>query len=135
MLEDARITAFLATTQPARAAAFYTETLGLRLLSEDGFALVFEVDGVELRIQKVEHLAPHAFTSLGWRVADVDATVKALAERGVRFERYPGLEQDPAAIWRAPSGARIAWFHDPDGNLLSVTGPAGFSASTRTTNR
>jgi catechol 2,3-dioxygenase-like lactoylglutathione lyase family enzyme len=114
------LTAFLATTQAARAAAFYGETLGLRRVSEDGFALVFEANGVELRLQKVERFTPQRFTALGWQVSGIDELIPVLFARGVRFERYPGLEQDVQGIWSAPSGARIAWFQDPDGNLLSV---------------
>jgi catechol 2,3-dioxygenase-like lactoylglutathione lyase family enzyme len=120
MLERAQLTAFLATTQAPRAAQFYGETLGLRRVSEDGFALVYDANGVELRLQKVEHFTPQRFTALGWQVSGIDALVAALSARGVRFQRYPGMEQDAQGIWRAPSGARVAWFKDPDGNLLAV---------------
>ena len=119
-LKRARLTAFLATTQAARAAAFYGEALGLRPVSEDGFALVFDANGVELRLQKVERFTPQRFTALGWEVSGLNAVVATLAARGVRFERFPGLEQDAQGVWSAPSGARVAWFQDPDGNLLSV---------------
>ena len=126
MLARATITAFVATAQPARAAAFYGDTLGLRKVSDDDFALVFDANGVELRVQKVERLTAQPFTAIGWRVGDVAAVVAALGAKGVRFERYPGLAQDAQGIWAAPSGARVAWFKDPDGNLLSVAEyPAG----------
>lgn len=121
MLAHATITAFIATAQPARAAAFYRDTLGLREVSEDDFALVFDANGIELRVQKVERLTPQPFTAIGWQVGDIAAVVGALGAKGVRFERYPGLAQDAQGIWAAPSGARVAWFHDPDGNLLSVS--------------
>jgi catechol 2,3-dioxygenase-like lactoylglutathione lyase family enzyme len=120
MLERAQLTAFLATTQSARAAEFYGETLGLRRVSEDGFALVFDANGVELRLQKVDRFTPQRFTALGWQVSGIDALVAALSARGVRFQRYPGMEQDAQGVWLAPSGARVAWFKDPDGNLLAV---------------
>ena len=120
MLGDSPVTAFLATTNAARAAEFYGATLGLRVVSEDPFALVFEANGVELRIQKVEQLTPQPFTAFGWRVDDVSKAVRALVERGVTFARFPGVQQDTLGIWAAPSGARIAWFHDPDGNVLSL---------------
>ena len=120
MLARERITAFIATAQPARAAAFSRDTLGLRKVSEDDFALVFDANGIELRVQKVERLTPQPFTVFGWQVGDVEAVVDALAAKAVRFERYPGLAQDARGIWASPSGARVAWFHDPDGNLLSV---------------
>jgi|SRR5471032_1113361 len=120
MLNAQKVVAFLATTDGARATRFYERTLGLRLRSDDDFAVVFDADTVELRIQKVERFTPQPFTVLGWQVSDVVAVVTALASSGVHMERYPWLEQDERGVWPAPSGARVAWFKDPDGNLLSV---------------
>jgi catechol 2,3-dioxygenase-like lactoylglutathione lyase family enzyme len=121
MLAKETITAFLATTNGARCRRFYERVLGLRLKGEDEFALAFDVGGVELRIQKVKAFQPHEFTALGWRVPNVHNTLTELAKRGLSVERYPFLEQDGAGVWQAPSGARVAWFKDPDGNLLSIT--------------
>ena len=115
------MTAFVATTDPERAKAFYGDTLGLPLVSDDPWALVFSAAGAVLRIQKVERHTPHPFTALGWSVPDVAADVAALASRGVRFERYEGMQQDAAGVWTSPSGAKVAWFKDPDGNVLSLT--------------
>jgi catechol 2,3-dioxygenase-like lactoylglutathione lyase family enzyme len=112
--------AFLATTDPARARAFYEGKLGLRLVAEDAFALVFDLHGTMLRITRVESFQAQPFTVLGWRVEDLDAAVRELTKLGIRFERYPALEQDAYGIWTSPSGARIAWFKDPDGNVLSL---------------
>src|SRR4051812_10540534 len=112
MLSSAQVTAFLATTHGPRAAAFYGEILGLPQLSEDAFALVFDLHGVELRIQKVERLTPQPFTVLGWQVGALAAVVASLTARGVVFERFPGLAQDAQGTWHAPSGARVAWFRD-----------------------
>jgi catechol 2,3-dioxygenase-like lactoylglutathione lyase family enzyme len=120
MLGDQKLTAFVATRQPERARAFYTEVLGLRLVSDDPYAIVFDVGGTMLRVQKVEELAPHPFTAVGWNVADVAAIVDGLAARGVTFERYGFLDQDERGVWTAPGGAQIAWFKDPDGNTLSL---------------
>ena len=120
MLANEKLVAFGATTNAERAAQFYGEVLGLSRRSEDAFALAFDANGVELRLQKLETLKPQAFTVLGWQVRDVNAVVDALTQRGVSAERYPGLQQDARGIWSAPSGARVAWFKDPDGNLLSV---------------
>lgn len=126
MLANEKLVAFGATTNAARAAEFYGEVLGLSRRSEDAFALVFEANGVELRLQKVESLAAQGFTVLGWQVRDVDAVLDALAQRGILAEQYPALAQDARGIWNAPSGARVAWFKDPDGNVLSVAQyPAG----------
>ena len=120
MLTDAKLTAFAATTDAARARNFYRDVLGLTLRSEDDFALSFDAGGVELRVQKVERFTPQPFTVLGWQVTDVAELVRRLVVHGLSMERYPWLEQDAQGIWSAPSGARIAWFTDPDGNLLSV---------------
>jgi catechol 2,3-dioxygenase-like lactoylglutathione lyase family enzyme len=116
-----RLMAFLATRDVARARAFYADTLGLRVVSDDGFALALDAGGTMLRIQKVDDFTPHPFTALGWEVPDIQATVESLAVAGVAFQRYPGMEQDARGIWRSPSGARIAWFKDPDGNTLSLS--------------
>jgi len=121
MLETSAPMAFIATAMPDRARAFYADTLGLPLTVDDDFSLVFDLNGVPLRVQKVRELQPQPFTALGWQVADVAATVGALRKRGVTFERYPFLQQDAQDIWDAPGGVRIAWFKDPDGNLLSLT--------------
>ena len=121
MLKNRRITAFVASAQPGRARKFYRDTLGLRLVSDDEFAVVFDCAGVQLRIQKVETLQPHAFTALGWHVPNIRDSVSKLAKRGIVFERYDFMVQDELGVWQAPSGARIAWFKDPDGNLLSLT--------------
>lgn len=121
MLGKAAITAFIATASPARSKHFYRDTLGLRLVSDDQFAIAFDCGGVQLRIQKVQKVKPHPFTALGWRVPNVRRAVNRLAKRGVAFERYPFLEQDDVGVWQAPSGAKVAWFKDLDGNLLSLT--------------
>lgn len=121
MLGNATVTAFVATSNPARSKHFYRDALGLRLVSDDQFAVVFDCNGVQLRVQKVETLRPHPFTALGWHVSNIREVVPALAWRGVTFERYPYFEQDDLGIWRAPGGAKVAWFKDPDGNLLSLT--------------
>ncbi|HZP57575.1 MAG TPA: VOC family protein [Dehalococcoidia bacterium] len=121
MLERAKVVAMLATADASRARAFYAGVLGLTLIAEDRFALIFDANGVTLRIAKVREVAAPPYTALGWEVDDIDATVDALAARGVRFERFAGLDQDGRGVWDAPGGGRIAWFRDPDGNLLSLT--------------
>jgi catechol 2,3-dioxygenase-like lactoylglutathione lyase family enzyme len=120
VLAPARLTAFLATADAPRARAFYERVIGLRLLSDDEFALAFDANGVNLRIQKVQAVNPHPFTALGWQVTDIASVVGGLSRAGIRFERYAFMEQDAAGIWTAPGGTKVAWFKDPDGNLLSV---------------
>lgn len=123
MLDRANLVAFAATTDPERARAFYESVLGLTLVEQSPFALAFDVNGTMLRIQVVPQFTPQPHTALGWSVADIAAMVRDLAGRGVAFERFPGLEQDQLGIWASPPGARVAWFRDPDGNLLSLTQP------------
>lgn len=118
---NSKLIGFVATQIPARAREFYAETLGLRLVSDDPFALLFESNGTMLRVQKVQEVVPAKYTVLGWGVPDIVAKVHELTKRGVRFERYEGLSQDDLSIWTSPSGAKVAWFKDPDGNILSLT--------------
>jgi predicted enzyme related to lactoylglutathione lyase len=124
MLGASKIVAFAATVDSARSRSFYERVLGLRFISEDESAVVYNVQGVELRIQKVRAFAPQPHTQLGWSVSSIEEVAETLQARGAEFERYSFLEQDSHGIWTAPSGARIAWLKDPDGNVLSVTQPA-----------
>jgi len=121
VLESASVVAFAPTTDLGRARAFYRDVLGLALLHEDGFACVFDANGTTLRINLVEELTPAPFTVLGWTVADVHGTVRGLAARGVEFLQFDRMGQDELGVWPAPGGALVAWFHDPDGNTLSLT--------------
>ena len=121
MLAASKVVAFLATSDAARAKAFYGEVLGLRLLSEDGFAVVFDANGTTLRVAIVQDVVPAPYTVLGWDVRDIAAIVRGLAEAGVVFERYAWLQQDELGIWNSPSGTKVAWFKDLDGNVLSLS--------------
>jgi len=121
MLKSAPIIAFVATSDPVRAKKFYANTLGLKLVGQDSFALVFNAGGTMLRVVTVEKLHPAGYTVLGWVVRDIEAIVRRLKRRKVRFHRYPGMNQDALGIWTSPAAARIAWFSDPDGNTLSLT--------------
>ena len=122
MLTSNEIMAFVATADAEAAILFYRDRLGLRLVGDTQFALEFEAGELPtmLRVQKVEKLAPQPFTSLGWNVPDIAATIDALVASGVAFERYGFMEQDDRGVWTAPGGAKIAWFKDPDGNTLSI---------------
>jgi catechol 2,3-dioxygenase-like lactoylglutathione lyase family enzyme len=121
MLGNHRIVAFLATRAGRRARAFYENTLGLSVVSDDDYALALDAGGIMLRIQKVSSFEPHPFTALGWHVSDIGTTVEMLCAAGVAFERFAGLDQDERGVWRSPGGALVAWFKDPDGNTLSLT--------------
>jgi len=115
------IVAFVATRDPDRAKTFYRDTLGLTLVSEDPFALVFDAHGTMLRVTTVPQVAAAVYTVLGWRVPNIVKTSSDLQKAGVTFERYAGMRQDERGVWKSPSGALVAWFKDPDGNTLSIT--------------
>lgn len=121
MLNTSEIISFVATRDPVRARVFYEKALGLLLVSDGPFALVFDANGTVLQVQKVEELSPARHTVLGWHVSDIRAEIEELKRKGVIFERYEGLLQDEQGVWVSPSGAKVAWFKDPDGNTLSLT--------------
>jgi catechol 2,3-dioxygenase-like lactoylglutathione lyase family enzyme len=115
---------FICVTDRARAKAFYSEILGLRLKEDTPFALVYEHAGRLLRISEAPDFKPQAFTVCGWVVEDIKGVVQALAAKGVVFNRYPWMEQDALGLWQPPgSGAYVCWFNDPDGNVLSLNTP------------
>jgi catechol 2,3-dioxygenase-like lactoylglutathione lyase family enzyme len=121
MLESALPVAFIPSTGLGRAREFYEGALGLPVQDASDFACAFRVGPITLRVTKVDELAPPPFTVFGWEVAAIHQTVAGLAGRGVEFVRYEGMDQDPVGVWTAPGGAQVAWFRDPDGNLLSLT--------------
>ncbi len=122
MLATAQAVMMVPTRNRAAALPFYRDTLGLRLIGEDGFAAVFDLNGALLRLSDVAGWVPHPHTVLGFNVPDIAVAVRALAGRGVAFLVYEGFGQDAQGIWTAPDGsARVAWFTDPDGNNLSLS--------------
>ena len=120
-LANAEVIAFTATRDPERAKLFYGQTLGLALVEDSPFALVFSAGATMLRVQKLEVFIPAPYTVLGWKVDDIRATIEALVSRGVVFERYSFMQQDELGIWTTPDGSKVAWFRDADGNILSLT--------------
>jgi len=122
--------AFVAVRDRDAARKFYGETLGFRLLGEDKFALIFDASGTMLRLTPVPDWNPPQFTVLGWEVVDIEAAARNLRDAGVQLQRYPWMnDQTELGIWTSPSGpevaavhagARVAWFKDPDGNVLSI---------------
>ncbi|MDP9040167.1 MAG: VOC family protein [Acidobacteriota bacterium] len=121
-LSNYNIIGFVTIVDVERAKSFYGDTLGLRLVSEEPpFALVFDANGIMLRLGMGKQLPPASGTVLGWQVPNIESVVHALQAAGVQFERYGFLEQDDSGIWTSPTKARVAWFKDPDGNTLSVS--------------
>lgn len=122
MLGSRNLVTFLYARDAERARKFYGDVLGLRFVKQDEYALVFDANGIVLRITILPEYVPTEHPALGWDVADIQETVRGLQAHGILFERYPFLEQDELGIWVAPDGsAQLAWFKDPDGNLLGLS--------------
>jgi catechol 2,3-dioxygenase-like lactoylglutathione lyase family enzyme len=121
MLSNERLVGFVATAVPGKSQEFYENTLGLQLLEISPYAMVFGTGSTTIRVQKVQSVVVSGYTVLGCQVSNIARTVEELASRGVKFQRYEGMNQDEVGIWRTPDGAQVAWFKDPDGNALSIT--------------
>jgi catechol 2,3-dioxygenase-like lactoylglutathione lyase family enzyme len=121
MLNTAKIIAFVPIRDSQQSRPFYEGVLGLRFVSDDPFALVMDSNGVMVRLAKTPKFTPAGFTVMGWEVSAIEKAVAALMKTGVTFEKFPGLPQDELGIWAAPGGAKVAWFKDPDGNILSLS--------------
>jgi catechol 2,3-dioxygenase-like lactoylglutathione lyase family enzyme len=121
-LAGRNLIAFVTIVDVDKARTFYRDTLGLRLVSEEiPFALVFDSNGIMLRVSIGKARVNFPGTVLGWNVPDIAATMADLESAGVTFERYSFMQQDDKGVWTSPSGAKVAWFKDPDENLLGLT--------------
>jgi catechol 2,3-dioxygenase-like lactoylglutathione lyase family enzyme len=116
-----RMIGFLMTANPEPAKSFFADKLGFKFLRDDGFALVFDANGTMLRIAKAKSVAPAQGTVLGWQVQNIESAVKELTNAGVTFERYDFMHPDAQGIVTFPTGDKVAWFKDPDGNVLSLS--------------
>jgi catechol 2,3-dioxygenase-like lactoylglutathione lyase family enzyme len=121
MLGSTNIVAFVSTKNSEKARAFYEGLLGLRFVKDDGFAIVLDANGIMVRIAKMQEFTPAQFTVLGWQVSDIENVARALQAKGVHFELFGFFKQDELGIWTAPTGDKVAWFKDPDGNILSIS--------------
>jgi len=121
MLAEGKMTGFLITEDYEKARAFYESKLGFTFVSLDQFALVMNANGSKIRISRVEDFTPARYTVLGWEVRNLEDVVSWLTARGVVFEKYPFVQDQERGIWTAPGGDKVAWFKDPDGNVLSVS--------------
>jgi predicted enzyme related to lactoylglutathione lyase len=125
MLASNPINAFVRITDVKRARQFYEKTLGLKVVSDNPFMLVFKANNALIMAQKAEKFTPLRGTVLGWEVKDIDKEISALVKNGVAFERYDGMDQDELGVWNSPDG-KVAWFKDPDGNVLSLSQHASY---------
>ena len=121
MLTTSTVIAFAPSTDLARSRSFYEDVLGLTVADQSEYACVFDANGTMLRVTAVSEVAHPGYTVLGWQVSDISHTVAHLESRGVLFARYDGMDQDAHGVWTTPGGDQIAWFNDPDGNVLSLT--------------
>lgn len=121
MLASGKLVGFVPTKNSKRAREFYEGKLGFRFVSDDQFALVMQAGESMIRIVKGAKFTPAQYTVMGWEVKDVEAMVKWLNKRGVTFEKYPFVEDQKLGIWITPNGDKVAWFKDPDGNVLSLS--------------
>lgn len=121
MLASGRIAGFVPTKDAAQARDFYENKLGLEFVSDDQFALVMRSGQNMIRVVKGAKFTPAQYTVLGWEVADITTVVTWLSQRGVVFEKYPFVQDQQLGIWTTPNGDKVAWFKDPDGNVLSVS--------------
>jgi predicted enzyme related to lactoylglutathione lyase len=115
MLGKQNIMAFVATTDASKARPFYEQMLGLKVTGSDPYAVSFDANGITLRLSIVRELKPAPYSILSWVVSDIHSVISGLTANKVVFE------QDEAGVWTAPDGTQVAWFKDPDGNLLSLT--------------
>jgi len=121
MLAKAAVIAFVTVSSPAHALEFYRDTLSLKLVEETPYAMVFDCKGTMLRVAINQQVEPAPYTVLGWHVDNIEATIQAMLKKKIKFQQYGFLEQDDLGIWTTPDGAKVAWFADPDGNILSLT--------------
>lgn len=123
MLGSATITALVGTMKPEMSKAFYEDTLGLKFIADDTYAMIFEGKNAHVRVSRVPAVTPAQYAVLAFTVDDIDKAVDGLTAKGVVFARFGFFVQDAKGIWTAPDGTKVAWFHDPDLNLLSVVQP------------
>jgi len=121
MLTDMKLIGFLVTIDYDRAREFYEQKLGFEFVSVDQYALVMRTAKNMIRITKIKNFTPARNTVLGWEVENIEDEVRMLTQRGIEFENYPFIQDHELRIWTAPGGDKIAWFKDPDGNVLSLS--------------
>jgi catechol 2,3-dioxygenase-like lactoylglutathione lyase family enzyme len=118
----AKAVTFVLTTNRERARSFYEHKLGPTCLSKDDYAVVFDLNGATLRVTLLAEHQPSEQSVLGWTAPDIGRAVEGLNLLGIAVERRSFLPQDESGIWTSPDeAARVAFFKDPNGNVLSLT--------------
>jgi catechol 2,3-dioxygenase-like lactoylglutathione lyase family enzyme len=121
MLASSKIIGFVPTKDSVKARGFYEGILQFQFVSDDMFALVMKAGETVLRVGKVQDFTPAPYTVLGWEVSNIEEVAKWLQKRGVTLEKFPFVQDKELGIWTTPDGDKVAWFRDPDGNVLSVS--------------
>jgi catechol 2,3-dioxygenase-like lactoylglutathione lyase family enzyme len=121
MLSSGKLVGFVPTKNALAARAFYENQLGFQFVSDDPYALVVRAGETMIRVAKAQEFSPAPYTVMGWEVDDIEAVVRWLQGRGVVFEKYPFVQNRELGIWTTPNGDKVAWFKDPDSNVLSVS--------------
>jgi len=121
MLASSEVVGFVPTKDSAKARSFYGGKLGFQFVSDDMFALVMRAGETVIRIGKAQNFAPAPYTVLGWEVSNIEEVVAWLQRRGVAFEKFPFVQDKELGVWTATTGDKVAWFKDPEGNVLSVS--------------
>jgi catechol 2,3-dioxygenase-like lactoylglutathione lyase family enzyme len=121
MLAASKIMGFIPTIDTRKARAFYEGKLGFQFVSEDQFALVVKAGETMIRIAPTKDFTPEPHTILGWQVSNIESVVDWLQARGIATEKYPFVADRERGIWASPTGDKVAWFKDPDGNTLSLS--------------
>jgi catechol 2,3-dioxygenase-like lactoylglutathione lyase family enzyme len=122
MFNNNKIVALVPISDGDKARSFYVDKLGLKFLSDDGFAIVLDANGNKVRLTKMKEVKPQPFSVLGWETSDIATDIRQLQANGVIFERFGDfMKQDELGIWTAPDGTKVAWFKDPDGNILGLS--------------
>jgi catechol 2,3-dioxygenase-like lactoylglutathione lyase family enzyme len=119
MLSSDKMVGFLFTTDYDRAKAFFVGKLGFHFIQQDQFALAMRCGENMVRVTKIANFTPAQATVLGWETSDIEGALAWLQKQGVAPEKYPWA--GGSEIWTAPSGDKILWFKDPDGNVLSIS--------------
>lgn len=113
--------AFVYTSDVERSIAWYRDVLGAAVREHDDYGAYLTGGAGLLRITALPALTPSEHPVVGWEVTDLAAWADALESHGVRFTSYDGMGQDERGIWTGPDGSRLAWFADPDGNVLMLS--------------
>jgi catechol 2,3-dioxygenase-like lactoylglutathione lyase family enzyme len=120
MLASSKLQTIIWTSRIEEAERFYSRILGLRFKGRSDGACVYDVGGGDLRVSPVPSTQPTTHTVMGFAVSDLSVVIGSLESRGIKFERFPGLPHNDNGVLTTPGGAKVAWFRDPDGNLLSI---------------